>query len=382
MAEPVDVLEMTRALVAVPSVNPDLEAGGDGEAGVASLAAGWLESWGFDVEVMEAAPGRASVVAQWGEGPRSVILNGHLDTVGVEGMTVDPYAGAVRDGLLYGRGSCDMKAGVAALLAAARDTARAGVRGRLIVALTADEEYASVGLQQVLGAGLRADAAVVCEPTSLAIMPANKGFVWVEVDFEGRAAHGSLPAEGVDAIRHAGRLLERLDRLDAELADRPAHPLLGRGSIHAGTVRGGSTPSVYPAHCRLLLERRTLPGETPESALSEVDALLDGLRAELPRLRASARITLDRPGTEVDERDEPVTSLLGALEDTGIQPRLQGMTAWVDAALFNVAGIPAVCFGPGAIAQAHTADEHVAVAELEPAHAALTAFVRRFLAAS
>lgn len=380
MTEQATVLELARALVAVPSVNPDIEAGGAGEASIADLTAGWLSAWGFAVKRLEAAPGRASVVGRWHRGSgRSLILNGHLDTVGVAGMQ-DPFSAEVRDGLLYGRGACDMKAGVAALLAAARDVAAANTAGELIVALTADEEYASVGLEQVLDEGVAADAAVVCEPTGLAIMPAHKGFVWIEVDVEGRAAHGSRPDQGVDAIRHAGHVLARLDALDTQLATPAPHPLLQHASIHAGTITGGSAPSVYPAACKLVLERRTLPGETPEAALAEVKALLDQLRADIPRFAATARTTLHRPGTEVAVDSELVTTLAHAMQDAGLEPRIQGMTAWVDAALLNVAGVPAVCFGPGSIEQAHAAVEYVSVDELAVAHAVLSDFVKRFLA--
>ncbi len=373
------VLELTRTLVAIPSVNPDLEAGGAGEAVVAETAAEWLASWGFAVERIDAA-GRPSVVARLRRGPGPcLVLNGHLDTVGVAGMTVDPFAGEVRDGRLYGRGACDMKGGLAALLAAARDVAAADGGGELVVALTADEEHASVGMQAVTDAGVRGDAAVVCEPTELAIMPAHKGFAWIEVLFRGRAAHGSRPEQGVDAIRHAGHLLARLGELDTELAGGPTHPLLAGRSIHAGTIEGGSMPSVYPAECRLVLERRMMPGETGAAAGAEVEALVDALRPAIPELDASVKVTLERPGTEVARDVEPVPSLTAALEAEGLEPRVEGMTAWVDAALLNLAGVPAVCFGPGSIAQAHTAGEYVVVDELEAAHRVLRRFALRFL---
>lgn len=381
MDPPESVLDLARALVSVPSVNPDLERGGAGEREIADLTADWLRVWGFDVQVTEAAPGRASVLARVRRGSaKTLILNGHLDTVGVTGMSVDPFSGEVRDGRLYGRGSCDMKAGIAALLAAARDAVRQrSFSGELVVALVADEENASVGLQSLLDDGLCGHAAIVCEPTGLAIMPAHKGFVWFGLEFQGRAAHGSRPELGVDAIRHAGLLLARLDALESELGERPTHPLLGQGSIHAGTIAGGTAPSVYPATCRLTLERRTLPGETTGDVREELESLLTRLSADVPDLTVKVAVTLERPGTEVPADAPVVQALESALRDAAVEPRHEGMSAWVDAALLNVAGTPAVCFGPGSIEQAHAADESVPVDDLEVARRTLDGLIRSLL---
>jgi acetylornithine deacetylase len=286
----------------------------------------------------------------------------------------------VREGRLYGRGSADMKGGVAAALAAARTMAARAFEGTLIVALTADEEEAAIGCQRLVDDGLRADAAVVCEPTGLAVMPAHKGFAWIRVRFRGQAAHGSRPEKGVDAIRHAGLFLSRLESLDATFASRPTHPLLGRGSIHAGTIRGGTAPSVYPSSCQLVLERRTLPRETATTVRSEVQYLLDELRTHVPSLDADLDVTLHRSGSEIPGDHELVRMLTGALEATGVEPRIRGMTAWVEASIYNAAGIPALCFGPGSIEAAHSADESVPVEELETAHRALVTLMERFYA--
>jgi acetylornithine deacetylase len=377
---PEDVTGLTRALVATPSVNPAIEAGGAGEAAIAELTAGWLEAWGYAVERVEAPPGRPSVLARLERGAgKSLILSGHLDTVGVAGMRVDPFDGEEREGRLWGRGAADMKGGVAAMLAAARDAAAGSFRGTLMIALSADEEEAGAGCRKLVEGGLRADAAIVCEPTGLAIMPAHKGFVWVCVDFRGQAAHGSRPDRGVDAIRHAGLFLARLDEVEAALTLRAPHPLLGHGSIHAGTIEGGSAPSVYPSSCRLVLERRTLPGEQEMVVRSEVDYLLAQLRSRVPSLNASVEVLLHQGGSEVAADHPLVTVLAESIGAAGLEPRVAGMTAWVEAAFFNASGTPAVCFGPGAIEDAHAADESVAVAELEAAHRVLSDLVARFL---
>jgi acetylornithine deacetylase len=369
-------LALAQALVGIPSVNPVLAPGGAGEAEIGSRCAEWLRGWGFDTRVVEVAPGRSNVAAiLQGVGP-TLLLNGHLDTVGVEGMVVPPWGAVVKNGRLYGRGACDMKGGVAALMAAACRLARSGPRPNLVVGLTADEEHASLGMSALVGSGLRADLAVVCEPTSLSVMPAHKGFVWIKATFHGRAAHGSRPDLGVDAIRHAALFLAALDEHAAELRARPPHPLLRHGSLHAGTIRGGSAESVYPETCELLLERRTMPGERPQAVLAELQAVLDRVAGREPDMAGSLEVTLERPGTEVATDSALVGGLLAAGAAHGLAPKIEGMTAWVDGAFLNEAGIPAVCFGPGDMAQAHTADEWIEVSEIELCASVLETFAR------
>jgi acetylornithine deacetylase len=375
-----DAVDLLRALVRTPSVNPELEAGGAGEADIARLTAGWLAEWGFEVEWREPVPGRPSVVARHGSGGPTLLLNGHLDTVGVEGMMIAPFGAREEDGRLFGRGACDMKAGVAALLAAARAIARTGHAGSLVVALTADEEHASLGMADCVASGLEADAAIVCEPTSLAVMPAHKGFVWLDVEVRGRAAHGSRPEVGIDAIRNAARYLVALDALDAALGEGEPHPLLGHGSWHVGTIRGGAAPSVYPERCTVSLERRTLPGESAADVLAEFQSVAADLRVRAPDSDVRLEVSLERPGTEVAPDHPLVTGLMAAAAEEGVAPRVEAMTAWVDAAYLNGAGIPAVCFGPGSIEQAHSADEWVEIREVERCAAILERFAAAFLA--
>jgi acetylornithine deacetylase len=375
-----DPVALLRSLVSVPSVNPALSPGGAGEGEVAGLAAGWLRKWGFRVRLDEVTHGRHNVWAEHGAGSPVVLFNGHLDTVGVDGMTVDPFGAELREGRVYGRGSCDMKGGVASLLAAAATLARDGHPGTLLVVLTADEEYASLGMQRVVEGGVAADAAVVCEPTELTVMPAHKGFVWADLSFRGRAAHGSRPDIGVDAIVHAGRFLAVLDGYARTLAARPRHPLLGAPSVHAGTIQGGTAPSVYPESCQLVLERRTLPGETADAALAEISGLIGRLRGQIADLDVQLSPGLSRPGTEVPTESALVRGLLAACAEEGVEPRVEGMTAWVDAAYLNEAGIPAVCFGPGSIAQAHAADEWIEAADVGRCARVLARFAQSFLA--
>lgn len=373
-----DAVALARVLVSIPSVNPRLEAGGAGEGAVARQCARWLEGWGFEVAISEVEPGRANVLARMGGGSPRILLNGHLDTVGVGGMTIPPFEARVSDGRLLGRGACDMKGGVAAILSAAAALSRTGWDvGEVLVALTADEEHASLGAMTLVEAGLTADLAVVCEPTSLAVSPAHKGFEWVEVTVHGRAAHGSRPDRGIDAIRHAAVLLSALDRLEEELQAGEPHPLLGHGSIHAGTISGGRAPSVYPDLCAVTLERRLLPGEPGGTAVAEVRRLAEEVRREsLPGLEVDVAGGLFRPGTEVSTDHPLVTGLRAALRRRGLPDPVEPMTAWVDAAVFNEAGIPAICFGPGSIEQAHSADEWCPTNEIEACARVLEEWMR------
>ena len=377
-----DAVSLAQALVATPSVNPGLENTGSGEKEIASLVAGWLDEWGASVQVSEPAPDRYNVLGYIGEeSPEKILLlNGHLDTVGVEGMTIDPFGAQLEGGKLRGRGSCDMKGGVAAILSAAFFLAQnKPEHGAVCGALTADEEHASVGMQGLLENGLRADGAIVCEPTNLAIMPSHKGFMWLEVLFTGNAAHGSRPDVGVDAVEHAGQYLSRLTELRESLESRKRHPLLGHASFHAGTIKGGSAPSVYPAVCKLLLERRTLPGEEHNAVMKEFQSILQSMKEENPEINATLRQTLIRSATEVESSSTLVEGLGEACRLLKTDAPIEGMTAWVEASFLNEAGIPAVCFGPGSIGQAHSDDEWVDTREIEQCARVLEVFARDFL---
>jgi acetylornithine deacetylase len=374
-----DAVALTRELVRIDSRNPTLVAGAPGEARVARALAAVLEAWGFRVELRDAVPGRPNVIARIGharEGARSLMLNGHLDVVGVEGMVHPPWDAKEREGRLYGRGSSDMKGGVAAMCAAAARAVSASggtVDGELIIAAVVDEEYSSLGTRALIAGGVRADAAIVTEPTRLAIMPAHKGFVWIDVVVQGRAAHGSRWEVGVDAIRHAGLLLAALDVVDGELLTGREHALLGRPSLHASTISGGTGLSTYPDRCEFTIERRTIPGEATSTVMAEIADAFDRVRARRPELQATMSLVFEQPPSDVAIAAPIVRALDGAIRACGEEVNVTGMSAWTDAAILNEAGIPAICFGPGDIALAHAAEEYVRVDEVERATLVLAA---------
>jgi acetylornithine deacetylase len=378
---PGDARSLTRALVQVDSRNPTLAAGAPGERACALVLRDVLDAWGFRTELHDAAPGRPNVVARiGGGGNRSLMFNGHLDVVGVEGMIHPAFDAQERDGRLYGRGSADMKGGIAAMCAAALQAARSGARGEIIIAAVADEEYESLGTRALLARGVRADACVVTEPTRLAIMPAHRGFVWLEVEISGRAAHGSRWDIGVDAIRHAGLLLAELDAYDAESLPLRTHPLLGRGSLHASLIEGGIGMSTYPDRCVLKLERRTIPGETPRDVVDEVQRACDRVRARRATFAAEVRLLVSQGPSDVPVASPLVTGLESALRAQGERVAIEGMSAWTDAALLNDAGVPAVCFGPGDISLAHAAEEYIPLDEIDRATAVLASFAGQWCA--
>ena len=375
-----DAVSLLRTLVGIDSCNPSLVPGGAGEGEVARVLADVLRDWGFDVALHEAAPGRPNVVARIGKaGGRSLMFNGHLDVVGVEGMVHPPFAPEERDGRLYGRGSCDMKGGVAAMCAAAVRAADAGMDGEIVVAAVVDEEYASIGTRALIASGVRADAAVVTEPTRLAINPAHRGFTWAEFELRGRAAHGSRYDLGVDAIQHAGVLLGALDTLQREVLHQRTHPLLGHASLHASTISGGSGWSTYPDSCVLRVERRTLPGESTAAVMQEFEEACVRARGAQPGLDVSVRHVVSQSPSDVALDTPLVRALAGALREEGEEVKVEGMSAWTDAALLNDAGIPAICFGPGDILLAHAAEEWIPVDEVQRATRVLARLAGRWL---
>jgi acetylornithine deacetylase len=351
--------QLVAALVAIDSVNPDLVPGGAGESEIADFVAGWLRDAGLEVELDEAAAGRPSVVgvARGTGGGASLMLNAHMDTVGVEGME-RPFEPVVKDGRLYGRGAYDMKAGLAACMLAAERLSSERLAGDVVVTAVSDEEYASIGVQSVLERR-QTDAAIVTEPTGLRVCIAHKGFAWVELETHGRAAHGSRPAEGVDAITGMAPALARLAGLQAELDSSPGHELVGPGSVHASIIDGGQELSSYPARCTLSLERRTIPGETAEDVLRECEALTEGATD------AEVRLRLVREPFSVDPGAEVVGAVARAAEAvTGRPAELYGESYWMDAAFIQAAGIPTAVFGPGGEG-AHAVDEWVDLASVD-----------------
>jgi acetylornithine deacetylase len=377
MSDP--TIEFLCELVSIESVNPSLVPDGAGEAAIARRIAREMEAIGLETTLQEVDPGRPNAIGVLDSGRPgpALMFCGHIDTVGVAGMTA-PFDPAIRGDRLYGRGSQDMKGGVAAMIGAARRVREAGgvAAGRLIVAAVADEEHASRGAEALVAAW-RADAAVVTEPTDLGIGVAHKGFAWVRVVTEGRAAHGSRPAEGRDAIFRMGRVLTRLEALDRALQHRPPHPYVGPPSLHASLVSGGRELSTYPDHCDLQIERRTVPGEDEGCALDEIERILDDLRHADAEFAATAALMFGRSAYETPRDHAIIDRLAEAGRMAGIEPRPVGIAFWADSAVLGEAGIPTVLFGPGG-AGLHGLEEFVKVSEVLACQETLACLARSF----
>jgi len=348
-------------LIRINSINPQLAPDGPGEAESAAYIAEALRRLHLEVSSHEPQPGRVSVVGRLRgkKDGRSLMLNGHIDTVGVEGMP-EPFSAAIRNGRMYGRGAYDMKGSLAACMAAVKALvdADAPFKGEVLLAAVADEEYFSLGTAGVISR-YKVDGAIVTEATEMNLCRSHKGFVWLEAETFGRAAHGSRFDEGLDANMRMGRFLAELEKLEKDLRARPSHPLVGPPSLHAALISGGSGLSTYAANCKLKIERRTIPGETEAQVIGELQKILDRLVAADPTFKASLSAFCARDPFEVAEQAEIVRVVENAVVRVrGAVPRHIGQTYWMDSALLAAAGVETVIIGPIG-AGAHADEEWV-----------------------
>jgi acetylornithine deacetylase len=361
-------------LIRINSINPTLAATGPGETEIADYVATALSSLGLDVHKLESQPARVSVIgilrgtlstspARESGDAKNLMLNAHYDTVGIEGMP-EPFSAAIRDGKMFGRGSYDMKGSLAAQMAAVKAIVDSGdrPRGDVIIAAVADEEYGSIGTFDVIRHfkdNTQINAAIVTEPTAARICLAHKGYLWIEIETIGRAAHGSKFESGIDANMMMGRFLSELDQLERNLRARPPHPLLGPPSLHAAMIHGGEGLSTYAASCKLQIERRTIPGETELQVVRELQEIVDRLSAGDPIFHATIRSYFVRDPFEIP-RDARVVRAVERASTRVLAraPEYIGDTPWMDAALLQAAGIETVVIGPAG-GGAHAAVEWV-----------------------
>ncbi|MDH7509090.1 MAG: M20/M25/M40 family metallo-hydrolase [Methanomassiliicoccales archaeon] len=351
------IVDLLKKLVSIDSVNPCLSPRHRGESEIVDFIIEHLRSIGVNARTQEVVDGRKNVIGviRGSEKGRKLLIVAHLDTVGVDSMVIPPFNPVITGNRLYGRGSADTKGGMAAALEALRSISLdRNFKGEVIFAGTVDEENEAKGIEKLVGE-VEADAAIVIEPVGLNVVVAHKGFAWQEFKVMGKAAHGSDFANGIDAIFRTQRLLAELIRMNDELMEHP-HPLLGPASLHASQIYGGEGWSTYPAQCVLTVERRTLPGETKQKVEREFQAIADHLLEE--GIHIETKMHFFRVATEISPDEAIVQSLLKATSDVGIDCQVTGMSAWPEAGVLNLSGIPSVVFGPGGC-KGHESDEYV-----------------------
>jgi acetylornithine deacetylase len=365
---------LLRDLVALPSINPmgrPLEGPEIFEHRVTAYLESYFRDLGVPYERQTVAPRRDNIVARCDlpGARRTILLEVHQDTVPVDAMTIDPFGAAIENGRLYGRGACDIKGGMAAMLAAFTRLIREQPAGaaNVILACTVDEEHTSLGVQQLVQRGVRADMAVAAEPTQLQIVNAHKGIVRWKLQTRGRACHSSRPDQGVNAIYRMAALLPAIEQYAESLWNSPPDPILGPPTLSVGRIEGGTSVNTVPDHCRIEVDRRLIPGEDPQQAL---DQFLAFLRPQEPPDEfpfECSRPWLSAPALDPRGSEELVQRLGQAIDSVVGAHRVTPVPYGTDASTIARAGIPAVVFGPGDIAQAHTRDEWVSLDQVEQA---------------
>jgi len=343
------IVRTLQNLVRIDSRNPNMTPDGPGEVEIGAYLVGILEDLGLRVRTHHLGPKRVNVVGvlPGSGGGRSLMLNGHMDTVGVEDMQ-DPFSGEIRDGRLYGRGSQDMKGSLAAMLGAVKALidGEISLAGDLIIAFVADEEDRSLGTRHLVQE-YKAHGAIVTEPTGMDVVRAHRGLIWYQVETFGKAAHGSRYREGVDAITRMGKFLAGLAELEEDIVHRPPHPLVGPPSLHASLIQGGTDICTYAAHCEVKIDRRTIPGEQEEEVTADLQAIIRDLAAGDDTFKAAVKPIMLRPPLET-AADAVLLNSLGRAyhRQLGHSPEITGAGYWSDAALLSDAGMEAVLLGP------------------------------------
>ncbi len=374
------VIHTLADLVRIPSVNPAYE-GGASEAGVVAYLREYCRGRGIETWETEVFPGRSNLVARLPgrDSNRRIVLEAHTDTVSVKGMTIPPFEPTIDGGLLYGRGSCDTKAGLASMLHAMVSLKEEGFVPpcEVWLAATVDEEYSYRGVLK-LCEGLTAHAAVVAEPTELRLVVASKGVLRWRIRVKGRAAHSSKPHLGVNAIKHMARVILALEEDERVLATQ-VHPLAGPATCNVGVISGGVQVNFVPDECLIEIDRRLLPGEKAADALAHYQTLLDGLAVRHPGLIAEMEtpmLTDEGLDTPVDA---PPARLAGEiLREMGLNGEPGGVPFGSDASKLARQGVPSLVFGPGSIDRAHAAVEYVEVDDVLQAFEFFRRFLKRF----
>lgn len=357
-----ELLKVLQDLIRINSVNPNISQDAKGESEITHFIGAYLEDLGLKVEYQKVSENRENVIGilKGIHDKKKLMLNGHMDTVGIKGMEIDPFNPIYKEGRIYGRGASDMKGGIAAQILTVRTLIENEVplQGNLILSYVVDEEYASIGAEKLME-DYSADAAIISEPSSLQILLTHGGFAWATVNIIGKSAHGSLPEAGIDAITNASKFLVKLDRYQKEVLSQKHYPLLGTPSVHASFIEGGLEMSTYPDQCNIKLERRLMPDENKEVFLKEIKQVIKEVKLEDKSFEAEHDLFFFRHGIEIS-KDQPIIRSLNEAVQKVLkkEPEYMGFRAWTDAGILTESGIPTTIFGPE-FSGAHEAIESV-----------------------
>jgi acetylornithine deacetylase/succinyl-diaminopimelate desuccinylase family protein len=374
-----DVIDTLCNLIRINSVNPAY-ANGRNEHEIQQYIAGFFTRAGIPVEWQEISPGRANVVAKLsGRNPqRRLILEAHVDTAGIENMTVPPFEPELRDGRVSGRGACDTKGGLAAMMHAMLAVHKSATPppGDVWLAAAADEEHSYRGVLR-LCEGLSATGAIVAEPTDMRAVVASKGCLRWRVTVSGRAAHSSKPHLGINAITRMARFVVALEEEQKQL-NSMWHPLVGSPTINIGIIHGGSQVNIVPDECYIEIDRRLIPGESLAEVQHRYDILPEALRKEIPDFHVSQSPLLSDWPMETATDAEIVKVASAVLKEAQLDPAPVGVPFGSDASKLVRSGIPTIVLGPGSIDQAHTADESVPIDEVVKVASVYEQIILRF----
>jgi len=361
-----EIIRLVQELVRIPSFSGDAQ----GLSQIAQVISGEMSRTGFSIQLIEAEEGLTNVIGKY-QGSNNapwILFNGHTDVVPVqkdEDWIVEPFSAEIKDGRIYGRGACDMKGGLAAMLAAPKIVFSLfpEYRGNIILTATVDEEIGGFkGMKYIVEQGIKADMGIVCEPTDLKIVNVCKGLLWLKLRTKGKSAHGGMPEHGINAVYKMAKILNRLEGYDFKQAP---HDVLGKPTINIGRITGGARPNIVPDSCEAEIDIRYLPNQNHLKIVDELKELISDLKKKDRQIDAEIDIIRYRSSAEISKEEKVIQTIMEAFgEVTGNYPEFRGMVTPADSEYLVNAGIPSVMFGPGADQLAHTTNEWIAIDEI------------------
>ena len=368
LADEQELVKILQDLVRIESINPGYKGSTVGEINVLKYVAAYMDANGIEYEIQDALPGRPNIVAKLpGKTPGGIIMEAHMDTVSVEGMTIPPFDPVIKDGLMYGRGSCDTKGSLACMMHAMALLKRNGIVPATDVYLAGaiDEELAYRGVVKLLEHGVNWKYGIIGEPTESEIVVACKGVIRFPLVCRGKAAHSSRPWEGHSAIHDMGEMLHVIKTVLIPEYMKKTHPMLGYSTINVGVIEGGELINIVPAECRVEIDVRALPGQTYDQVKADFEREIAKLKADDPTFDCTVEEPLLLDYAMETAQDSPiVTTAVEVSKAVQGKDTVKAVYFDCDGTTLDRAGVPNIVLGPGSINQAHSAVEFVEIAQL------------------